>query len=116
MERDSRREGRPPSADVERDLLSPDGHLDPWSDTTQGRGHERDNPYENTSAPTPFGPSPETVGIPNMVRSRPLTGPAQTTRPRLARALGVLLLLLVLAPALLNGVAWTYRTLSAWIG
>lgn len=116
MERDRHRDDHLPSPDREPDLLPVDGHLDPWSDTTEGRGLERRNPYESTSAQTPFGPSPETVGIPNMVRSRPRTGPGQSRRPRLARALGLLLLLLVLAPALVRGLAWTYRTLSAWVG
>lgn len=116
MEREDHRDDHRPNPDRERDLLPADGLLDPWSDTTEGGGLERSNPYESTSAQTPFGASSETVGIPNMVRSRPRTGPAQSRRPRLARALGLLLLLLVLGPALLNGIAWTYRTLSAWVG
>lgn len=106
----------PASAPLRQDLDLRAPHVDPWSGTTAGRGPERNNPYEGSSAQTPFGPAPEAVGVPNMVRSRPRTGPAQTSRPRLARAMGLLLLLLFLAPALLNGIAWIYRTLSAWMG
>lgn len=116
MEREGPRNADPASTPLGQDLDPLEPHIDPWSGTTESRGPERNNPYEGSSAQTPFGPTPETVGIPNMVRSRPRTGPAQTGRPRLARAMGLLLLLLFLAPALLNGIAWTYRTLSTWIG
>lgn len=108
-------DGDPASTRQGRNLTPLAPHVDPWSDTTAGHGPERDNPYEIPSPQSPFGATPETVGVPNMVRSRPHTGPAQTGRPRLARAMGLLLLLLFLAPALLKGVAWTYQNLSAWM-
>ena len=116
MEREGPRYAGSASPPRGQDLDRLEPHVDPWSGTTEGRGPERNNPYEGSSAQTPFGPTPETVGVPNMVRSRPRTGPAQTSRPRLARAMGLLFLLLFLAPVLLHSIAWTYRTLSAWIG
>lgn len=116
VEREGSYPAGPASAHLGQDVDPLERHVDPWSGTTEGRGPERNNPYESSSRQTPFGPSPETVGVPNVVRSRPRTGPAPTSRPRLARAMGLLLLLVFLAPALLNGIAWTYRTISAWIG
>lgn len=116
MEREGPHDTEAASKGLEGAPTSLEPPVDPWSGTTEGRGPERDNPYESSAAETPFGPTPETVGVPSMVRSRPRTGPAQTSRPRLARAMGLLLLLLFLAPALLKGIAWTYQTLSTWIG
>lgn len=116
MEREGPHYAGPSSTPLGNDPSSLEPHVDPWSGTTEGRGPERDNPYESAASQTPFGPTPETVGVPNMVRSQPRTGAAQTNRPRLTRARGLLLLLLFLGPAVLKGIAWTYEALSAWIG
>lgn len=90
--------------------LEPD--VDPWTDTVEQRGLERDDPFDHTPE-SPFGIAPESVGIPNMVRSVPRTGPSQTSRPRFVRTVALIVLL---TPIAVGVAPWVNRTLSAWLG
>lgn len=75
------------------DPLEPD--VDPWRDTEEGRGEERDNPLDSGAAGTPFGADPESVGIPNFVYRPQGRSAAHTSKPPLSRGI---LLLWLLAP------------------
>lgn len=67
--------------------------FDPWQDTEEGRGEERNNPLDSGAAGSPFGADPESVGIPNLVYGPQGRGAAHTPKPPLSR--GVLLLWLL---------------------
>lgn len=79
-------------------LMHPlESDFDPWRDTNEERGEERDNPLDSGSAESPFSADPEVVGIPNLVYGPQNRGPTHTSRPRLWR--GILLLWLMVGLA-----------------
>lgn len=85
--------------------LEPD--FDPWTDTTEQRGQEHDDPF---AAPpgTPLGRAPENIGVPNLAPRPPWGRSSHSSRGRVARAA---LLGLLLAPAIVRAVVWAYDTL-----
>ncbi len=71
--------------------------INPWEDTQEQRGPERDNPLEGAGSGA-FGASPETVGVPNVTgQARPKTTNSDRNGPRWSRGalLGVIGVLLV---------------------
>lgn len=72
-------------------------HFDPWTDTNEERGQERDDPFDGW-ARGPFGTLSETVGVPNLTRGG-RSKPALESQSRLSRRviLGVIALVILIS-------------------